>query len=158
MIKNDIDFSIENFKDKIRDLSGKILAIDFGTKKMGLAMTNIDRSMAFPYEIYQRKSLSVDIEHFLKLINEHKICGIVFGVPLIDDMHIGNRRLFNLIKEFISKINEGRDIPYLFYNEEFSSHISNEYLYDMGFNKGQILRQEDKMVAVNFLKEVFDMG
>lgn len=154
---NESDFSIELFKRKVSNTSGKILSIDFGTKKIGLAMTNIDRSIAFPFEIYKRKNLDFDIQYFLNLIDNHRIVGIIIGVALIDDKFLGNKKLFQLIKQFLQKILEKKNLPYLFYNEEYSSHISNEYLYEIGLNKKQISRQEDKIVATNFLKEVFDL-
>ena len=154
---DDSNFSIEIFKDKISCVKGKILSIDFGTKKIGLAMTDINCTMAFPYEIYIRKNLDFDIKFFLNLINEHRIIGMVIGVALIDDKFLGNKKLFQLIKQFIGKILEYTNIPYLFYNEEYSSHISNEHLYEIGLKKKQISRQEDKIVATNFLKEVFDL-
>jgi hypothetical protein len=91
------------------------------------------------------------------LIDKEKIIGLVIGVALIDDKFLGNKKLFALINQFVEKILECRNISYLFYNEEYSSHSSNEYLYEIGLNKNQILRQEDKLVATNFLKEVFDL-
>ncbi len=154
---NESDFSIEIFMKKISHIKGKILSIDFGTKKIGLAMTDMNRSMAFPFEIYIRKNLDFDIKYFLNLITEHKIVGIIIGVALIDDKFLGNKKLFFLIEQFLNKILEHKNLPYLFYNEEYSSHISNENLYEIGLNKNQIARQEDKIVATNFLKEVFDI-
>jgi putative Holliday junction resolvase len=96
---HDSDFSIENFKQKISHIDGKILSIDFGTKKIGLAITNIDRSIAFPFEIYQRKNLDYDIQYFLNLIDKHKIAGMIIGVALIDDKFLGNKKLFSLINQ-----------------------------------------------------------
>ena len=151
---HDSDFSIENFKQKISHIDGKILSIDFGTKKIGLAITNIDRSIAFPFEIYQRKNLDYDIQYFLNLIDKHKIAGMIIGVALIDDKFLGNKKLFSLINQLLKKILAHKNIPFLFYNEEYSSHISNEYLHELGFKKKQIAKQEDSLVATNFLKEV----
>lgn len=154
---NENEFSIENFKKKISHTDGKILSIDFGTKKIGLAMTDKNRSIAFPFEIYQRKNFDCDIQYFLNLIDQHKITGIIIGVALIDDKFLGNKKLFSLINQFLDKILAQKNIPFLFYNEEYSSHISNEYLHELGFKKKQIAKQEDSFVATNFLKEVFDI-
>ncbi len=150
----ELEFDIDNFKSKIGE-QGRVVSIDFGTKKIGIAMTDDKRIIATPFQIYQRKNFENDINFFINLIDEYKIQGIVIGVALIDGEFLGNKRLFFMIRQFVNRITEIKKIPYLFYDEEFSSHMSNEELYEFGLNKNQIARQEDKIVAANFLKDVF---
>ena len=153
---DEIEFDIENFKNAIGG-KGRILSIDFGTKKIGIAMTDESRRIATPFDIYQRKTLDYDIDFFVHLIDKYKICGFVIGVALIDGQFLGNKRLFFMIRQFVRRIIERKNIPYLFYDEAFSSHASHEELYGFGLTKKQIARQEDKIVAANFLKDVFDL-
>ncbi|MBQ1862967.1 MAG: RuvX/YqgF family protein, partial [Thermoguttaceae bacterium] len=42
---------------------GKIAGIDFGTVRIGVAICDAERIMAFPYEIYRRRNEKLDLQY-----------------------------------------------------------------------------------------------
>ena len=64
------------------DEAGRILGVDFGSVRIGLAVSDSDRRIASPLATYQRKSEEQDVAYFKKLIEGEQIVLIVVGLPL----------------------------------------------------------------------------
>ena len=60
----------------------KILGIDFGTRRVGIAISDPGRTMAFPVEIHEPRGPEPDARHFRELVRENEIERIVVGLPL----------------------------------------------------------------------------
>ena len=54
-----------------------LLGFDYGEKRLGVAVSDLMRSIATPYKIIERKSLSKDIDEIKKIITEKEIGGII---------------------------------------------------------------------------------
>jgi len=66
----------------MQNTTGKIAGIDYGTVRIGIAVSDADRVLASPYETYVRKSLDRDAEYFRRLVSEERITQFVLGLPL----------------------------------------------------------------------------
>ena len=62
--------------------AGKIAGIDFGTVRIGIAICDPERIMAFPYEVYRRRNERLDLERFQELVRSEQIVHFVLGLPL----------------------------------------------------------------------------
>ena len=62
--------------------TGKIAGIDYGTVRIGIAVSDADRILASPYETYIRKSPDRDAQYFRQLVSEERITRFVLGLPL----------------------------------------------------------------------------
>lgn len=61
---------------------GKLLAIDIGTKRIGIAMSDVTRLLVTPTKILNRKSNFEDFTEIKRLIDENHIVAIVAGLPI----------------------------------------------------------------------------
>ena len=59
----------------------RILAIDLGSKRIGLALSDETCTLASGFGVYQRKTLSEDLAYFRTLIDDENISKIVLGLP-----------------------------------------------------------------------------
>ncbi len=59
-----------------------ILGLDFGTRRVGAAVSDTGRTIAFPLEIHERRGISGDTRHYRELVKENDIDRIVVGLPL----------------------------------------------------------------------------
>src|SRR5262245_37899720 len=64
---------------------GRLLGLDYGTKRVGLAISTPEQTIASPLETYSRKTETHDSQYLTKVAREHRIVGIVVGLP----MHTG---------------------------------------------------------------------
>ena len=61
---------------------GRIAGIDYGDARIGVAVCDPERIMAFPYEIYRRRNEKLDLLYFQDLVKKEQIVHIVLGFPL----------------------------------------------------------------------------
>ncbi|MBR2615010.1 MAG: Holliday junction resolvase RuvX [Clostridia bacterium] len=60
----------------------RILALDIGDKRIGLAISDPFNSYALPLKTYFRKNLKTDLVELSKIIKEKEITNIVCGLPV----------------------------------------------------------------------------
>tara|TARA_B100001758_G_C18026539_1_gene410838 strand:+ start:146 stop:559 length:414 start_codon:yes stop_codon:yes gene_type:complete len=118
---------------------GKILAIDFGKKRIGLAITDSDKIIASPLKTVANK----DIFSFLKnfLINEDIEC-IVLGDPKTKRNH--ENELIKDLEKFHNKIKNKFKIPVHFIDERFTSKIAYRIILDSNIKK---MKRRDKSLV-----------
>ena len=59
-----------------------LLGVDYGSKRMGLAVSDLGRSIATSYKILYRGEWQKDVAELKKIIAEKEIGGLVYGLPL----------------------------------------------------------------------------
>jgi putative Holliday junction resolvase len=119
----------------------KHLGIDFGTKRIGIALSDEQGTIAFPKEILQNsKNLIHDI---LTIITQENIGKIVVGKS-IDQQ--GNRNsVMDQIDLFIQELQKNTDIPVFLQDEQFTSHFSKSFDFTKSIEK-PISRSRTKKV------------
>ena len=60
----------------------RVLAIDHGTKRIGLAISDPDRKFSFPLATHQRGSRDQDAAYFRQVIAEEIVGALVLGLPV----------------------------------------------------------------------------
>jgi putative Holliday junction resolvase len=61
---------------------GRVLGLDFGTRRVGAAVSDPRRSIATPLEVYERRGPERDARHYQDVVQEHEVDRIVVGLPL----------------------------------------------------------------------------
>ncbi len=62
--------------------TGRIAGIDYGTKRIGVAITDPDRRLASPLANYDRASPAQDAAYFRQLVADEQIVAFVVGLPI----------------------------------------------------------------------------
>jgi putative transcription antitermination factor YqgF len=147
-------FDTHSFLNNLKP--GRLIGIDFGTYKTGIAISDETRDYIFPYETRINMGIESDLKFFKDLIIELKIVGVVIGVSLEEDGKIHNQRLFKKTKDFLDLLikDELQFLPYVFCDESFSSHESNELMFNYKLKRYKIKECEDKIAACIILKRV----
>lgn len=67
---------------------GKILALDYGRKKIGLALADSEARIAAPHDTLERVNRNEDMRRLREFVREHNVQQIVVGLPLrLDGTH-----------------------------------------------------------------------
>lgn len=69
--------------------AGRILALDVGTKRIGVAISDVEQRLASPLCVVRRKNRDTDIIALRRLVAEHKPVLIVVGLPLATGDRVG---------------------------------------------------------------------
>lgn len=96
-----------------------ILAVDYGTKRMGLAWTDTSLGVILPFGIIEKASLKEKVKDFLKILDEEKVDKIVVGFPL----GLNGKENVNTerVKKFVFEVQKTSQIPVEYQDERFSS-------------------------------------
>ena len=130
---------------------GRLLALDIGTKKIGIAITDENRTFSLPSDTLIRKETSKDIEYIINTINKKKVVGIIVGLPLSFNENETNSSKYirNFIKNLSTKIN----IP-IFYQDERLTSFEAENLMKNYINIEKSKKNVDK-IAASYILESF---
>jgi putative Holliday junction resolvase len=97
----------------------KYLGIDYGNKRIGLAISDELGMFAKPIDALQNKSVEVAISQISSLIHRENINFVVIGIP--DTGRKSELDQIKIIKSFASKLCETTKISFEYWNESFSS-------------------------------------
>jgi len=103
----------------IENLS-RILAIDYGTKRIGIALTDPLLTFAYPFETIQNNKSGW--EQLKKIIEEKKISKIILGYPTREDGKDSN--LIPVIDKFKEKLIKNFKIEVILWDEIYTSKIA----------------------------------
>jgi len=142
---------------------GRILAIDYGQKSIGLAVSDTARLMAFGRGVLRNiPGEEAFTQVLLKLVNLMKVEDIslvLIGLPLgpnqEETVQTAKIRLFSEKLRGFMKISE-LDIPIEFIDESFSSYEANKILSGIGVKSVDQKKTEDEMAAIVLIHRYID--
>lgn len=126
---------------------GRILGIDYGRKRIGIAVTDELQIIASPLVVILNNSFV--FEKISKICKEYKINKVVIGFPFSDKYKEAMLEVIEFSKKLQQKIN----IEVAFQNEEFSTVESEYFLKSLGQNPKKIKKIVDKYAAQKILED-----
>ena len=103
-----------------------VLGIDYGSKRMGLAVSDLSRSIATPYKILYRREISADMAELRKIMAEKEIGAVVMGLPL--QMNGEEGEIAAEVRKFAAILEENFKFPVLLWDERLSSSAMENFL------------------------------
>jgi putative Holliday junction resolvase len=134
----------------------RILAIDFGTRRVGAAVCDPGRTIAFPLEVYGRRGPELDAKHYRELVHENDVARIVVGLPLHTSGREGQSAA--LAREFGEWLSAVTGRPVVYFDERYSTVEAEERLIDAGLTRQKRKSLRDKMAAQILLQAYLDAG
>ena len=98
---------------------GKLLSLDLGTQRTGVAVSDVDQSIAFPREEILHKSTEELIQQLTKLLIEEQITGLLIGLPI--NMKGEVTRQTEITMEMIEQIKAAFKLPIQLADERMTS-------------------------------------
>ena len=105
---------------------GRLLGVDHGKVRVGLAVSDPERRLASPLQTYTRRSKEQDAGFFRTLAAEEKIVQIVVGLPAHLDGREGEQA--RLARAFGKWLGELTGLPFVFFDESFTTHDAEQHL------------------------------
>jgi len=128
---------------------GHLMGIDFGEKRIGLALS--DPLLTFAYSLDTYRNDKNFWNKFEDIVKQNEVRKIIIGMPNQDR----NKDLVNSIKSFIKKIEEKFHLEVITWNEEFTSVIAQQMIIESVLKKKK--RRDkgliDKFAAAVILQE-----
>jgi len=132
----------------------RILALDVGTKTIGVAVSDELRISSNGVKTIQRKSIKSDMNELKEIIGEYLPAEIVIGLPYREDGSLGKRG--QDIEEFSKKIENRFKLPVVYYDESYSTVFAEKALIEADLSRKKRKKIIDKMAAVVILQGYLD--
>jgi putative Holliday junction resolvase len=122
----DAPFSPLKLPPSSTSASGRIAGIDFGTVRLGIALSDARRTIASPYENYTRRSPQADAERLRLLVAEEQVALFVVGLPV----HLDGResQKSREARQFGVWLQEATGVPVEYFDERFTSAEAERFL------------------------------
>lgn len=136
--------------DDVVPETGRLLGVDYGTKRLGFAVCNAEQTIASPVENYDRQNPVVDAKCVKRLVTEYRIVGIVVGLPI----HLSGQdsQKSRESRTFGSWLHEITSLPVTYADERYSSAFAEQHLMDMSFTKKKRKARLDMLAAQAILQ------
>jgi putative Holliday junction resolvase len=140
-------------------LSGRILALDVGERRVGVAISDEKQILARSLTVVHRRSKAQDFETLAQLVREHAVSAIVVGLPLDADGTEGQqarrcRRYAAALSETL--VAQQLVTPLIFYDESLSTVDAAEIMIASGRKRRDRRRRIDAVAAAVILQSYLD--
>ncbi len=102
-------------------MTGRLLCIDHGLKRIGIAVCDASHIVATELTILQRKSKREDFETINRITAEQGVIGIIIGLPTNLEATPGTHTQADTVKLWTERFSETTDLPVMFWDEQLSS-------------------------------------
>jgi putative Holliday junction resolvase len=104
----------------------RILALDYGTKRIGVALSDELGWTAQPLETLNRRTLDRDIAHIASLVGTHEVGHVLLGFPLQLDGREGPA--IRAMREFQARLEQGVPVPVILWDERLTTKAAEDLL------------------------------
>ena len=132
----------------------KIIALDIGTVRIGIATSDIMEIIASAYEVYRRKNLDSDVKYIAELVSKLDAGEIVIGLPLKLDGTEGQS--VDMAKTFGEKLSELVTVPIVYQDERLSTVSAQRVLIESGMRREKRKDKVDSVAATFILQTYLD--
>lgn len=131
-----------------------LIGIDAGTKTLGLALSDITRTIASPLTVIRRSKFKADAAELLRVAAEHRIGGFVLGLPTNLDGTAGPR--VQATRAFARNLNALSELPILLWDERLSTAEAERLLLAADASRKRRAEVIDKLAAAIILQGALD--
>lgn len=132
----------------------RILAIDHGTKRMGIAVSDELRMMAHPVEYIPAEPFSAFLARLKELLQEKEVELVLVGMPRNMDGSYGPAAL--KVQEFVAVLKDAIPMPIKVWDERLTSAQANRFLIEANVRREKRKEKVDRMAAAILLQSYLD--
>jgi len=124
---------------------GRLLGLDYGRKRIGVAITDPMGIIAQPFETWQGLSRREAIEQVKEVVEGFEVVTVVLGLPLALS---GNKsKMTREVEGFADVLRAAIDVPVVFWDERLSSVASHKAMHAMTLKPSRDKGQVDRIAA-----------
>jgi len=132
----------------------RLIGVDLGEKTIGLALSDVGRTIASPLETLKRTKFRADAERLLALAARHGAGGIVMGLPRNMDGSEGPRA--QSTRAFVRNLAPLTELAVSFWDERLSTAAVTRTLLEADASRARRKELVDKMAAAYILQGALD--
>lgn len=131
-----------------------LLSIDYGTKKLGLAVSTLNHSLAIPHSVIVTNNEKEKIHRIISFVMQHNICAIIVGLPINMDGTKGTQS--KIVNNFVKKLSNKTKLSIYLQDERFTSRAADVFFKNMGLNRKERNKRNDMAAASMILETTLE--
>ena len=135
-------------------MKGRVLGIDYGEKRIGLALSDPMRIIASPFDVLHRQDLESDLAYLTQLIDEQEVVALAVGQPKNTDGTSGE--MVDRVERFIVRLTDLRELPVHWIDETYTSIEADSLLRQAHRDWQSRKKKVDKVAAQLILRTFID--
>ncbi|HYJ59275.1 MAG TPA: Holliday junction resolvase RuvX [Methyloceanibacter sp.] len=132
----------------------RLLGLDLGTKTIGLALSDVTRSIATPYHTVRRTKFTADASQLQQTIEKNQVGALVIGLPINLDGSEGPRA--QSTRAFARNLAALVAVPITFWDERLSTAAVERHLIEADASRKRRAEVIDRMAAAYILQGALD--
>jgi len=134
----------------------RILALDHGTKRIGVAVSDETKTIALPLEYIPAEPFAEFLERLKKILAEKEVTFILVGMPRNMDGSYGPAA--QKVEVFVAALKTAVTAPIKLWDERLTSTMANRALIQANVRRDKRKEKVDAMAAAILLQSYLDMG
>ena len=133
----------------------RLMGLDLGTKTIGLALSDVSRTIATPFDTIRRTKFTQDAAQLFAFLDRHEVGGLVVGLPM--EMDGGEGPRCQSTRSFVANLLRLRDLPVALWDERLSTAAVQRMLTDEAdLSRARRAEVVDKAAAAWILQGALD--
>jgi len=128
----------------------RLLGLDVGTKTIGMALSDVTRSVATPYDTIRRSKFTADAKAIREVVEKNQVGALVIGLPLNLDGSEGPRA--QSTRAFARNLAAHVEVPLVFWDERLSTAAVERHLIEADVSRKRRAELVDRMAAAYILQ------
>lgn len=131
----------------------RLLGLDVGDRRIGIAVSDPTGMLATPLEVYTRRDPAQDVEHMIRIMHEMEATAMVVGLPINMDGTEGFQA--EKTREFARSLHE-RGVRIELWDERLSTIEAVRRMQEVGRKRRSIKQRIDAEAAALILQSYLD--
>lgn len=133
---------------------GALLGIDYGLKRVGIALCTPDWGLASPLETYLRRDDRHDAGYYQQLARDYRTVGLVVGLPLHLAGHESQKS--QEARRYAAWLTQVTGLPHRLWDERYTSSVAEEHLIAADLSRRSRKGRVDRIAAQIILQAFCD--
>ena len=135
-------------------LPGRVLAIDLGARRIGLAVSDPMRWTAQGLPTLERRNARYDLDYLQSLVRQYDVALVLLGNPLNMDGSEGSQSA--RAREFAERLRQSLKIEVRLWDERLTTVEARLLLQESGMKRQRKSRQVDRLAAAILLQDFLE--
>ena len=147
---------MQKIPDKhLQDLPiGRILSIDYGEKRIGIALSDPLQSLSTGLSTIQNKNRQLIVDEICRMADDNQVVAIVVGFPLNMNGRISKAAL--QVEELANQLREKIDLPLFLWDERWTTKSAHSLMHQLGKSPSRHKDKVDQIASAILLQSFLD--
>lgn len=134
----------------------RLLGLDPGSKRIGVALSDVNRQVASPYGTLVRAKMKQNAAEIVAIAQREGVCGLIVGLPLDQGQLLGPRA--QAARDWAHGLSAATGLNVAMVDESYSTAETHERLIAAGLSRARRAEIVDKLAAAEILQRALDQG